>query len=74
MPLRYLYPQADVDGAWDLGQALAPLAGDGVLIVGSGSLTHNLFEVQAEGARLQAYAAEFAAWVAAVVVAGDLLS
>jgi hypothetical protein len=58
VPMLYLYPEADVpvfqvslparldaDSAWAFGQALAPLADDGVLIVGSGSLTHNLYEV-----------------------------
>ncbi|MDP1647684.1 MAG: class III extradiol ring-cleavage dioxygenase [Rubrivivax sp.] len=61
-PLRYLYPGADVPVlplAWPphwkpaqlfaLGQALAPLADEGVLVVGSGSITHNLRRVFAGG-------------------------
>lgn len=84
VPLRYLYPQADVpvfqvslpsrldaDAAWAFGQALAPLTGEGVLIVGSGSLTHNLYEFRAAAARDEAYAAEFAAWVREAVATDD---
>lgn len=83
VPLLHLYPEADVpvfqvslptsldaDGAYRLGQALAPLAGQGVLIIGSGSLTHNLHEVFG-GAEDVAYATEFSGWIRDAVVEGD---
>lgn len=86
VPLRYLYPRADVpvfqvslparlDGAsaFVFGQALAPLAQEGVLIVGSGSLTHNLGEVRF-GAPLdppEPYVREFVAWVAQTLRSQD---
>jgi 4,5-DOPA dioxygenase extradiol len=60
--LMYLYPDADVPVlplAWSpretpaalfaLGAALAPLADDGVLVLGTGSITHNLRRVFAHG-------------------------
>jgi 4,5-DOPA dioxygenase extradiol len=85
VPLRFLYPDADVpvfqvslpaglnpQQAYALGQALRPLRDEGVLVVGSGSLTHNLYEFRMDDDGAQAeYAREFAAWVRQTVEARD---
>jgi len=75
-PLLYAYPEADVPvvqisvqpalGArhhFQLGKALRPLADEGVLLIGSGHLTHNLRDwARGQGAPAP-YAREFQAWV-----------
>lgn len=82
VPLMHLLPDARVpvfqvslpynlntELALKLGQALAPLRAQGVLIVGSGSMTHNLYDLQPAGSPPVAYAREFATWVRTAVLA-----
>lgn len=84
VPLLHMLPKADVPvfqvsmpheldeaGALRLGRSLAPLSDEGVLIVGSGSLTHNLFEFRHDDVPDQAYTLEFVHWVRRAVLSGD---
>ena len=78
VPLRHMYPDADVPVAQiavqpergtahhvELGRALAPLADEGVLIIGSGHATHNLRDWMANRRQAHAlpYAQAFADWL-----------
>lgn len=85
VPLMHLLPGARVPvfqvsmpvsltaaQAVELGRALAPLRAQGVVIMGSGSMTHNLHEFRQGQTRPEAYAQEFAAWVRAAVAANAL--
>lgn len=84
VPLRYLFAAADVPvfqvslpqdldaaSALRLGQALAPLRQRGVLVIGSGSLTHNLYEFR-QHIRDPEYAQAFADWVRDAVLRHDI--
>ncbi|MBY4676689.1 dioxygenase family protein [Marinobacterium arenosum] len=84
VPLRHLLPAArvpvfqlsmphtlDTAGALHLGQVLAPLRKQGVMILCSGSLTHNLYEFRQGGAQAP-YAREFAQWVHHAVLAEEI--
>ena len=88
VPLRLMFPDADVpvvplsiqshggpQQAYQLGQALAPLAARGFLIVASGNVTHNLRDYQTaarNGGQTPAYVRQFADWIAARLDAGDI--
>jgi 4,5-DOPA dioxygenase extradiol len=90
-PLIPAYPEADipvvqisVDPSRDaryqseIGRALAPLAGEGVMIIGSGHITHNLRGFFLRGrdpqfdAKLDKASAAFVAWIEERVKAGDI--
>jgi 4,5-DOPA dioxygenase extradiol len=84
VPLLHLLPNAgtpvfqvsmphdlDTRGAMQLGRALAPLRESGVLILGSGSLTHNLYEIAARASHAERYAEDFARWVRDAVTDKD---
>jgi 4,5-DOPA dioxygenase extradiol len=87
VPLSLMFPQADIpvaqlslqpaqDPAWHLalGRALRPLREQGVLIVGSGAITHNLRAIfrHAPGEPVPPWVTEFRDWIAAKIQAGDL--
>jgi 4,5-DOPA dioxygenase extradiol len=83
VPLRLMYPQADVpvvqvSATWDtprhyydLGRALRPLAQEGVLLIGSGGLVHNLHEIVFDGGGIPGWAQDFHDWCDAQIKAGD---
>jgi 4,5-DOPA dioxygenase extradiol len=74
VPVFQVSLPAALDGAraYAFGQALAPLREEGVLIVGSGSLTHNLREsFGTTPPDASAYVTAFADWVAQGVLRAD---
>lgn len=82
VPLYHLLPQAQIpvfqvslpydlntQTAMQLGRALAPLRAQGVLIVASGSMTHNLREFRGGPTQPASYVLEFSNWVRSAVLA-----
>ena len=85
VPMMHLLPQAHVPivqvslpvGAgprdvFAMGQALAGLRDRNVLVIGSGSMTHNLAEFFGGGREPSPYVLEFSRWIESKLVAGDL--
>ena len=87
VPLRYLFPYAEAPvvplsiqhhggprHAYRVGQALAPLAQQGWLIVASGNITHNLSDWQMASGGMAidtSYAQRFSDWVHDRLIARD---
>ena len=84
VPLALAYPEADVPVValalqpargpahhFAMGQALAPLAAEDVLVLGSGGATHNLRELGA-GSEPPSWVREFDAWLVDAAERGDV--
>jgi 4,5-DOPA dioxygenase extradiol len=85
VPLLHLFPSAQIPllqvsmpsasgpaALFDLGRRLAPLAAEGVLLMGSGNLVHNLRRLSwDESTPPAAWASEFDDWVAQAILHGD---
>jgi 4,5-DOPA dioxygenase extradiol len=87
VPLMLMYPEADIpvcqlsvssnkDGTYhyNLGKALAPLKDEGVLIIGSGSATHNLRAMAPRGSPTPTWASAFDSWLKESLVEGRYIS
>jgi len=87
VPLRLLYPDASIPVVplslqpqlgpahhYALGRALAPLRDDGVLVIGSGSVTHNLHDLGAgySDERQAPYVRPFITWIEKKLAEGDV--
>jgi 4,5-DOPA dioxygenase extradiol len=83
-PLTLIYPQADIPVAQfaiqpqlgpahhlNLGRALAPLRRQGVLILASGGIVHNLRQFQVDREKAADWALSFDGWVAERIAAED---
>jgi len=85
VPLMHLFPQADLpvvqvalpvgagpQDVYALGAALRSLRSQGVLVVGSGSMTHNLAEFFGGAREPAPYVLAFSRWIEAALGRGDL--
>ncbi len=84
VPLMHLFPKADVPvvqvalpenagpaQVFAMGRALRSLRAQGVLLIGSGSMTHNLREFFGGAREPSPYVIEFSRWVEATIARGD---
>jgi 4,5-DOPA dioxygenase extradiol len=87
VPLMHLFPQADVPvvqvalparvgpkEVYAMGLALQGLRSQGVLVVGSGSMTHNLGEFFGGQTQPAPYVVEFSRWVESAIARGDRMA
>jgi 4,5-DOPA dioxygenase extradiol len=85
VPLMHLFPQADIPvvqialpssagpkQVHAIGAALVPLRRQGILVIGSGSMTHNLSEFFGGDCEPAPYVQQFSRWVEAALSRSDL--
>ncbi|KAG6517352.1 4,5-DOPA dioxygenase extradiol-like isoform X1 [Zingiber officinale] len=83
IPLMLMYPEADIPVCqlsvqtqmdvthhFNMGKALAPLRDEGVLIIGSGSATHNLRMLSRENGPVAQWASDFDTWLKEALLSG----
>jgi len=83
VPLSLMYPKADIpvcqlsvqsnqngEHHYKMGKALAPLKSEGVLIIGSGSATHNLRALRSNGSSPAPWAEAFDNWLTEALING----
>ncbi len=84
VPLLHMLPSADIPvfqvsmpyslnaaSAYKLGQLLAPMREQGVLILGSGGITHNLSDLRQQ-AKVLPYVNQFAQWIRNAMIAKNV--
>ncbi|MBT2773662.1 dioxygenase [Halomonas sp. ISL-60] len=84
VPLSLMFPDATVPVVslslpvrWSnaelitLGERLSALREEEILVIGSGSLTHNLYEIMPQDSPMPAWVDEFATWVSDRLIAND---
>ncbi len=84
VPLMHLFPEAEIpvvqvslpigwgpEQVLKLGEALQPLREQGILLIGSGSMTHNLSEFFGGERKPDPYVDAFSRWIEAALTKGD---
>jgi 4,5-DOPA dioxygenase extradiol len=89
VPLCLMYPEADIpviqlsiqgdlgpDHHFHMGETLARLRGEGMLIMGSGGATHNLEDIHGRKMHDEpvSYAVNFDTWLEKTITSGDITS
>ncbi|WP_093189236.1 class III extradiol ring-cleavage dioxygenase [Pseudovibrio sp. Tun.PSC04-5.I4] len=85
VPLSLVYPEGGIpivqvslphsygrEDSYHLGRALSSLSNEGILIIGSGALTHNFSELGIEGEQVPNWALEFDHWISDQLSKGEL--
>jgi len=70
--LQLSIPTMDVQNLFQIGRALAPLREEGVFILGSGNITHNLSRLNRSGGTVASWARDFDSFIEEAIVKRDV--